>query len=73
MGCVVVASTWGNLPSLLERLAESPIMSALIDELEALATEVNENTPEEAAGDSWAVLVEEDRGEQKGPYWLKGG
>ena len=39
LGHVIAASARENLPSLLERLPERPMASALIDELKTLATE----------------------------------
>ena len=39
LGRVVAASARGNLPSLLERLPERPMASALIEELKIVATE----------------------------------
>ena len=39
LGRVVAASALGNLPSLLERLPEQPMASALIEELKTVATE----------------------------------
>ena len=38
LGRVVAASARGNLPSLLERLPERPMASALIEELKIVAT-----------------------------------
>ena len=43
---------WGNLPSLLERLLERPMASALLEELRTLATEVNRSEIEYAVGSS---------------------
>lgn len=37
---MVAVSTRGNLPSLFEGLSESPVVSAFLDELKALATKV---------------------------------
>ena len=61
LGCVVAASARGNLPSLLERLPERPMVSALIEELKIVATEAKRSQIEDAVGSSWAALaVEED-------------
>ena len=43
MGRVVAASARGNLPSLLERLPERPMASALIEELKIVATKSEKN------------------------------
>ena len=42
LGCVVAASAGGNLPSLLERLPERTMASALIEELKTVAPEAKE-------------------------------
>ena len=61
LGRVVAASARGNLPSLLERLPERPMASALIEELKTVATEAKRGQREDAVGSSWAALaVEED-------------
>ena len=61
LGCVVAASARGNLPTLLERLPERPMASALIEELKTVATEAKKSQIEDAMGSSWATLaVEED-------------
>ena len=60
LGRVVVASARGNLPSLLERLPERPMASALIEELKTVATEAKRSQIEDAAGSSWAALAAEE-------------
>ena len=51
----------GNLPSLLERLPERPMASALLEELKIVATKAKRSQIEDAVGSSWAALaVEED-------------
>ena len=59
LGRVVAASAWGNLPSLLERLPERPMASALIEELKIVATEAKRSQLEDAVGSSWAALATE--------------
>ena len=60
LGCVVAASARGNLPSLLERLPEQPMASALIEELKAVATEAKRSQIEDTVGSSWTALVAEE-------------
>ena len=61
LGRFVAASARGNLPSLLERLPERPMASALIGELKVVATEAKRSQIEDVVGSSWAALtVEED-------------
>ena len=57
MGRVVAASARVNLPSLLERLSERPMASALIKELKNVATEAKRSQIEDAVGSSWAALA----------------
>ena len=57
LGHVVAASARENLPSLLERLPERPMASALIGELKTLATEVGKCDMEDVVGTSWAALA----------------
>ena len=63
---VVAASAWGNLPSLLERLPEQPMASALIKELKIVATEAKRSQIEDAVGSSWAVLATEEDPQGRG-------
>ena len=49
---VVAVSSRGNLPSLLERLPERPMASALIEELKLVATEARRTQIEDAVGSS---------------------
>ena len=57
---VVAASARGNLPSLLERLPERPMTSALIEELKTVPTEAKGSQLENAVGSSWAALSAEE-------------
>ena len=58
---VVAASTRGHLPSLLERLHEQPMASALLEELKTVVAKVKINQIEDAVGSSRVALaVEED-------------
>ena len=52
LGRVVVASTRGNLPSVLERLLERLMASALFEELKTVATEVKKSQIEDAVDSS---------------------
>ena len=52
LGRVVVTSARGNLPSLLERLLERPMSSALIGELKTVATVAKRNQKEDAVDSS---------------------
>ena len=52
LGRVVAASARGNLPSLLERLPERLIASALIEELKTVATEAKRSQIEDVVGSS---------------------
>ena len=54
------ASARGNLPSLLERLPERPMASALIEELKIVTTEAKRRQIEDAVGSSWATLAAEE-------------
>ena len=60
LGRVVAASARGNLPSLLERLPERPMASALLEELKIVATEAKRSHIEDAVGSSWAALAAEE-------------
>ena len=66
LGRVVAASARGNLPSLLERLPERPMASALIEELKIVATEAKRSQIEDAVGNSWAALVAEEDPQGRG-------
>ena len=66
LGRVVAASTRGNLPSLLERLPERPMASALIEELKMVATEAKKTQIEDAVGSSWAALAAEEDPQERG-------
>ena len=60
LGRVVAASARGNLPSLLERLPERPMASALIGELKTVATVAKRSQIEDAVGSLWAALAAEE-------------
>ena len=60
LGRVVAASARGNLPSLLERLPERRMASALLEELKIVATEAKRSQIEDAVGSSWAALAAEE-------------
>ena len=66
LGRVVAASARGNLPSLLERLPERPMASALIEELKIVATEAKRTQIEDAMGSSWAALAAEEDPQGRG-------
>ena len=66
LGRVVAASARGNLPSLLERLPERPMASALIEELKVVATEAKRIQIEDAVGSSWAALAAEEESQGRG-------
>ena len=66
LGRVDAASAWGNLPSLLERLPERPMASALIEELKTVGTESKRNQIEDAGGSSWAALAAEEDPQGRG-------
>ena len=66
LGRVVAASARGNLPSLLERLPERPMASALIEELKIVATEAKKTQIEDAVGSSWAALAAEEDPQGRG-------
>ena len=66
LGRVVTASARGNLPSLLERLPERPMASALLEELKIVATEAKRNQIEDAVGSSWAALAAEEDPQGRG-------
>ena len=58
--------TYMNLPSLLERLPERPMASALIEELKIVATEAKRSQIEDAVGSSWAALAAEEDPQGRG-------
>ena len=60
LGRVAAAFARGNLPSLLERLPEQPMMSALLDDLKTMTTEVKRSQTEDAVGSSCAALAVEE-------------
>ena len=66
LGRVVAASTRGNLPSLLERLPERPMASALLEELKIVATKAKRSQIEGAVGSSWAALAAEEDPQGRG-------
>ena len=66
LGRVVAASARGNLPSLLERLPERPMASALLEELKIEATEAKRSQIEDAVGSSWAALAAEENPQGRG-------
>ena len=66
LGRVVAASARGNLPSLLERLPERHMASALIEEVKIEATEAKRSQIEDAVGSSWAALAAEEDPEGRG-------
>ena len=66
LGRVVTASARGNLPSLLERLPERPMASALIEELNIVATEAKRTQIEDAVASSWAALAAEEGPQGRG-------
>ena len=66
LGRVVAASARGNLPSLLERLPERPMTSALLKELKIVATEAKRSQIEDAMGSSWAALAAEEDPQRRG-------
>ena len=57
LGHVVAISARENLLSLLERLPEHPMLSALIGELKTFATEVGKSSMEDVVGTLWEVLA----------------
>ena len=66
LGRVAAASARGNLPSLLERLPERPMASALLEELKIVATEAKRTQIEDAVGSSWAALAAEEDPQGRG-------
>ena len=56
----------GNLPSLLERLPERPMASALIEELKIVATKAKRSQKEDAVGSSRAALATEEDPQGRG-------
>ena len=66
LGRVVAASARGNLPSLLGRLPEQPMPSALIEERKTVVTEAKRRQIEEAVGSSWAALAAEEDPQGRG-------
>ena len=65
-GRVVTASAREDLPSLLERLPERPMSSALIEELKIVATEAKISQIEDAVGSSWTALAAEEDPQGRG-------
>ena len=59
LGRVDAASPRGIIISLLKRLPERPMASALIHELKTVATEAKRSQIEDAVGSSWAALAAE--------------
>lgn len=51
----VAASAWENLPPLLKRLSERPVSWALLDELKALAAEIEGSKKEDAVDTAWGA------------------
>ena len=66
LGRVVAAYARGNLPSLLERLPERPMASALLEELKIVAIEAKRSQIEDAVGSSWAALAAEEDSQGRG-------
>ena len=66
LGRVVTASARGNLPSLLERLPERSMASALLEELKIVATEAKRSQIEDTVGSSWAALAAEEGPQGRG-------
>ena len=66
LGRVVAASARGNLPSLLERLPERTMASALLQELKIVATEAKRSQIEDTVGSSWAALAAEEDPQGRG-------
>ena len=66
LGRVVAASARDNLPSLLERLPERPMASALLEELTIVATVAKRSQIEDAVGSSWAALTAEEDSQGRG-------
>ena len=66
LGRVITASARGNLPSLLERLPERPMASALLEELKIVATEAKRGQIEDAVSISWAALAAEEDPQGRG-------
>ena len=55
-----------GFPSLLKRLPERPLASALIEELKTVAIETNRSQIEDAVGSSWAALAAEENPQKRG-------
>ena len=70
LGRVVAAFARGNIPSLLERLPERPMVSALIEELKTMATEAKRSQIEDAVGSSWVALAAEEGPQEEGAWEL---
>ena len=66
LGRAVAASARQNLPSVLERLPERHMASALIEELKTVATEAKRSLEEDAVGRSWAALAAEEDPQGRG-------
>ena len=63
---VVAASARENLSSLLERLPERLMTSALIEELKIVATEAKRSQIQDAVDSSWAALAAEEDPQGRG-------
>ena len=66
LGRVVAASAGGNLASLLERLSERPMASALIEELKTVATKATRSQIEDAVDNSRAALAADEDSQGRG-------
>ena len=66
LGRVVTPSAQGNLPSLLERLPEQPMASALIEKLKTVATKAKRSQIEDTVGSSWTALAAEEDPQGRG-------
>ena len=66
LGRVVAASARGNLPFLLEWLPGRPMTSALLEELNIVATEAKRSQIEDAVDSSWAALAAEEDPQGRG-------
>ena len=75
LGRVVTASARGNLRSLLERLPERPMASALIEELNIVATEAKRSQIEDAVGSPWVALAAQEdlQGRERGTLLVEAG
>ena len=66
LGRVVAASARGNLPSLLERMPERSVASALNEELKIVTSEAKRSQIEDAVGSSWPALAAEEGPQGRG-------